>query len=66
MSEWLEYLLTGIALLLILEGIIPFISPQQWRAMIRHFMMFSDSQLRAGGMTFMLVGVLILFLIHHF
>ena len=58
------YLYTAIALLLVLEGILPFLSPTTYRNLMRKLGRLSDVTLRAGGLCSMLVGVLIMYLLH--
>lgn len=58
----LETLLMAFALMLILEGILPFISPGTWRETFKKMTEIKDEQLRFIGLTSMLIG-LALFLI---
>ncbi|TXI17497.1 MAG: DUF2065 domain-containing protein [Nitrosomonas sp.] len=55
-----ETFLIAIALMLILEGMLPFLSPQTWREMFRRLLEINDSQLRFIGLTSMLVGLMLL------
>lgn len=64
MSIELDHFLSALALLLVLEGLLPCLSPQHWRASIRKLMLFSDDKVRMGGLIAMLVGAVILFVIH--
>jgi hypothetical protein len=54
----------ALALLLILEGIFPFLSPDGVRKALAAIHQLSDSQLRFAGMTSMLVGVVFLYIIN--
>jgi len=54
----------ALALLLIVEGIFPFLSPDRVRKALAAIHQLSDSQLRFAGMTSMLVGVVLLYLIN--
>jgi hypothetical protein len=54
----------ALALLLILEGIFPFLSPDGVRRALAAIHQLSDSQLRFAGMTSMLIGVVLLYLIN--
>jgi hypothetical protein len=54
----------ALALLLILEGIFPFLSPDGVRKALAAIHQLSDSQLRFAGMTSMLVGVVLLYIIN--
>jgi uncharacterized protein YjeT (DUF2065 family) len=55
-------LLTAIALVLVLEGILPFLSPRGWRDTFRRLTEMSDGQIRFIGLTSMIAGLLLLFL----
>ncbi len=57
----LTYWLTGLALMLVIEGIMPFIFPAAWREALRKLAMFSDGQIRFIGITAMLSGLLLLY-----
>jgi|TARA_B100000767_G_C19675103_1_gene497012 hypothetical protein len=59
---WQE-LLTALSLFLILEGIIPFISPSKYRNFVERMSQLEDSNLRFIGLVSMLIGLLLLFLI---
>jgi hypothetical protein len=54
----------ALALLLIVEGIFPFLSPDGVRKALAAIHQLSDSQLRFAGMTSMLVGVGLLYIIN--
>jgi hypothetical protein len=54
----------ALALLLILEGIFPFLSPDGVRRALAAIHQLSDSQLRFAGMTSMLAGVVLLYMIN--
>jgi uncharacterized protein YjeT (DUF2065 family) len=53
-------ILIAFALMLVLEGIVPFIAPKAWRETFRRLMQFSDGQIRFIGLTSMLVGLVVL------
>jgi uncharacterized protein len=55
-------LLIAFALMLIIEGILPFLAPARWREVFRRITEFSDGQIRFFALTSMLVGMLILLL----
>jgi len=57
-------LLTAVALVLVLEGVLPFLSPSVWREAFRRMIELTDGQIRFIGLTSMLAGVLLLLLIH--
>jgi uncharacterized protein len=55
-------LLAAFALMLVLEGILPFLMPGVWRDTFRRLTDMSDGQIRFVGLSSMLVGVLLLYL----
>ena len=57
----LTYWLTGLALMLIIEGIMPFLFPALWRDAFRKLVLLSDGQIRFLGITAMLSGLLLLY-----
>ncbi len=59
-----DTLLAALALMLVLEGLLPFILPALWRETFRKLVELSDGQLRFIGLTAMLVGLMLLFLAH--
>ena len=56
--------LMALALMLIIEGVLPFIAPNLWRDTFRRITQFSDGQIRFFGLTSMLIGLLLLLLAH--
>ena len=61
-SPVLDWLLGALALMLVLEGLLPFFSPQAWRQVFERAMRMSDGQIRFIGLSSMLAGVLLLVL----
>ena len=55
-----DLLIGALALMLVLEGLLPFLSPQRWRDMFQRMLLLSDGQIRFFGLTAMLAGVLLL------
>jgi uncharacterized protein YjeT (DUF2065 family) len=55
-----KYLLTALALVLIIEGVLPFLAPGLWRETFRRITEMSDGQLRFIGLTSMIAGALLL------
>ncbi|MDR1888005.1 MAG: DUF2065 domain-containing protein [Zoogloeaceae bacterium] len=55
-----QSLVLAVALMLIIEGILPFIAPAVWREMFQRLTRFSDGQLRFIGLTGMLLGLVLL------
>jgi uncharacterized protein YjeT (DUF2065 family) len=58
-----ELLASAFALMLVLEGILPFTAPKFWRDTFRRMTELSDGQLRFAGLASMVVGLAILFLV---
>lgn len=55
-------LLTAFALVLIIEGVLPFLLPGLWREAFRRLTEMSDGQIRFIGLTSMLAGLLLLYI----
>ncbi len=54
---------TALALMLVLEGMLPFLVPHIWRQTFRRLTELTDGQLRFIGLTSMLAGLLLLLLL---
>ncbi len=52
--------LMALALMLILEGVLPFLAPNLWRDTFRRITQMSDGQIRFVGLSSMIVGLLLL------
>ena len=63
MDFW-QVLPAAIALVFIVEGMLPFISPNRWRAMLAMAAQMDDRMIRNIGLGSMLFGVVILYLVH--
>jgi uncharacterized protein YjeT (DUF2065 family) len=59
-------LLMALALMLVIEGLLPFLSPQLWREAFARLIGMSDGQLRFMGLSSMLAGLLLLILLNWF
>ena len=55
-------LLMAVALMLVIEGLVPFLAPAFWREAFRRITQFSDGQIRFFGLSSMLAGLVLLFL----
>lgn len=55
-------LLAAVALMLVIEGILPFLAPAAWRETFRKMTEMSDGQLRFIGLFSMSGGLLLLYL----
>lgn len=58
-----EALLQAFCLLLIIEGVIPFLYPSKWRRLVAQLALITDHQLRVTGLFSMLLGLSILYLL---
>ena len=56
-------LLAAIGLLLVLEGIVPFLNPQGLRQALLQIAKMEDRMLRWVGLSSMVIGVLVLYFI---
>ena len=56
--------LMAFALMLVIEGVLPFVAPNLWRETFRRITQMSEGQIRFVGLTSMLIGVLLLWLLH--
>ena len=54
-------LLTAIALMLVIEGVLPFLVPNLWRETFRRLTEMSDGQIRFIGLASMLAGLVMLY-----
>ena len=58
-----KLLLTAFALMLVIEGVLPFLVPALWREAFRRLTEMSDGQIRFIGLTSMLAGLLLLYIV---
>lgn len=56
-------ILLALALVLIIEGLLPFASPGAWRKAFERVLQLSDGQLRFMGLCSLLAGLLLLWLV---
>ena len=59
---WTE-ILTALALLMIIEGMLPFIGPDRYKQLVAQIVRLSDNQLRAAGLAAMIAGLVLLFIV---
>jgi len=57
----IDEILRAVALLLVIEGIMPFLSPGKWRETMMQVAQLPDSTLRGFGLGIMLLGVILLY-----
>ena len=60
--DW-NVLWSALALVLVLEGLLPFLSPQGWRQTFLKLLEVSDGQLRFFGLTSILLGLVTLWFV---
>ena len=53
--------LMAIALMLVIEGVLPFLVPSVWRETFLRITKFSDGQIRFVGLSSMLLGLVLLY-----
>lgn len=54
---------SALALMLVVEGILPFLSPGIWRALFERAVRMSDGQIRFMGLSSMVIGLIVLLLV---
>jgi len=55
-----DVLLPALALMLVMEGILPFISPATWRETFVRMTQLNDGQIRFMGLVSMSIGLILL------
>ncbi len=58
-----DTLWAALALVLVFEGLLPFISPGAWRRMFQQVLQLRDGQIRFFGLGSMAVGFLLIWLL---
>ncbi len=56
--------LTAVALVIVIEGVLPAISPSTYRRAAMQLGMMSDRTIRYTGLSFMVIGAVLLHLVH--
>ncbi|MEE4360302.1 MAG: DUF2065 domain-containing protein [Pseudomonadales bacterium] len=56
-------LATALCLVLVIEGVLPFLSPRSWRGMVAKLALSDDRSLRLAGLASMLLGAGLLYLV---
>ena len=57
-------LLIALALVLVIEGLLPFISPRSYRSAVEQLSSLPDQSLRGFGLAMMVLGVVLLYVFH--
>ena len=60
-SLW-DLLFAALALVLVIEGVLPFFNPGLWRSVFERVLRMTDGQIRFAGLSSMVVGVVLLWL----
>ena len=61
---WTE-ILTALALVLVIEGLLPFASPSRYRQMVAQIVGMSDNNIRAVGLVVIVIGLSLLFIVRN-
>ena len=59
-GDSLHVLWLALALVLVIEGLMPFLNPAAWRKMFTQVLQLDDGQLRFVGLTSIVCGLLLL------
>ncbi|HNP34923.1 MAG TPA: DUF2065 domain-containing protein [Woeseiaceae bacterium] len=59
---WTE-ILTAVALVLIIEGLLPFASPGRYRQMVAEIVRLGDNHIRSVGLGVIVAGLVLLFIV---
>lgn len=59
MSDFWDNVMLALALVMVFEGLLPFISPRMWRDTFRRLIELTDGQIRFMGLVSLLAGLLL-------
>ena len=57
--------MTALALVLVIEGLLPFASPGRYRQMVAEIVRLSDNHIRVVGLVVIVVGLALLYVVRH-
>lgn len=60
----MQELIVAACLVLVIEGVMPFVAPEQWRRAMLSLAAMPTSQLRTMGLLSMLIGVALLYVLN--
>jgi uncharacterized protein len=60
MPNFSDVLLIAAGLMLVMEGLLPFISPVRWKEMFRKASELSEQQVRIMGLASIIIGLILL------
>jgi uncharacterized protein YjeT (DUF2065 family) len=63
-NNWWHDIGVALSLMLVIEGIIPFLNPARWRRLVASLADINDSTLRLIGLASMLAGTVLLYIIN--
>ncbi len=63
MENFLVEMARAFALLMVLEGIIPFLNPGGWKRLMANLLQSETGAIRVAGLVSMLLGLLLLYLL---
>lgn len=58
-----EDLLSAVALMLVLEGLLPFVSPKGFRDAMQAMLEMNDKQIRSASLFAMIAGAILLYVV---
>ncbi len=58
----MDTVLSALALVLVIEGLLPFISPTGWRKVFEQVLKLNDGQIRFYGIASIAIGLLLLWI----
>lgn len=61
-DDFLNSLIAGFCLMLVFEGVLPFLAPQQWRETVTKVAQMNDRSIRKVGLSSMIAGLVLLYL----
>lgn len=61
--EWGDSVWMAVALVLLIEGLVPFVSPAGWRRVFSQLLLLRDGQIRFFALLSIVVGLVMLLLI---
>jgi len=64
MNDLIQHLLVAFCLMLIMEGVLPFLYPQRWRKLVVQIAQVNDRHMRFLGLASMLIGLALLLLVN--
>lgn len=58
-----QTLMVALCLVMVIEGILPFIAPRAWRQAMQSAVELNDKSLRIMGLASMLIGTILLYIV---